>query len=99
MSKLDDLNIVDLRLRLDGSSESKDLLVVTEMSVGELVSEAERVMEEAEREGFENNEMVFFHEHAEYLEDKLDIEIVEPEKTEAICPNLELEELEGDNSE
>ena len=92
-------NIVDLRLKLDGSADSKDILVVTEMDADELVAKAEEIMEEAEREGYENNEMIFFHEHADALEEKLDIEIVNPEKRQAMRPNPELEDLKGDSSE
>ena len=84
---MSDKQIVDLQLRLENSDYEKDqFMVKTSMSVDKLIEECERVMREVEEEALENNEFVTFGDHIAVIEDRLDVEVVKPEKTEAICP-------------
>ena len=84
---MSDKQIVDLQLRLENSGyEKEQFMVKTSMSVDKLIEECERVMREVEEEALENNEFVTFGDHIAVIEDRLDVEVVKPEKTEAICP-------------
>lgn len=82
--------IVDLQLRQENSDYEKDqYLVKTSMSVDELIDECERIMEELETDALERDEFITFGDHMNVIEERLDVEVVNPEKTEAICPVID----------